>query len=117
MIVVNLNLKLTPQQKTENVWIFSTVYGPELKFHFHYFLFVLQDDVSESGLVSEISQLLRMIFQSMVQCSPTSESAEILIASVSKIQVDYNQKLKKLKKKLGKHSVIRKISFWNNNEQ
>jgi len=115
MIVVNLNLKLTPQQKTENVWIFSTVNGPELKFH--YFLFVLQDDVSESGLVSEISQLLRMIFQSMVQCSPTSESAEILIASVSKIQVDYNQKLKKLKKKLGKHSVIRKISFWNHNEQ
>jgi hypothetical protein len=46
-----------------------------------------------------------MIFLSMGQCSPTSETAEILITIVSKTLVDYNQRLKKIKKAAAKNPV------------
>ena len=67
--------------------------------------FFLKDDVFDLGSLAEVGNLLRMIFQSMGQCSPTSETAEILITSVSKTLVDYNQRMKKIKKATAKNPV------------
>jgi hypothetical protein len=58
----------------------------------------------------EIGKLLQMIFLSMGQCSPTSETAEILITSVSKTLVEYNQRMKKIKKVVAKNPVSFNLS-------
>ena len=68
--------------------------------------FPQQDDVTDLSPVSELSILLRLIFHSLAQCSPTSETAEILIASVSKALLQFNRYQKKLNKKKSSDQVM-----------
>jgi hypothetical protein len=63
-----------------------------------------QDDVRGSASGADLSRLLRIIFQSLPECLPTPDTAEIIIESVSAVSVENNRMLKKIKK--GKKKVM-----------
>jgi hypothetical protein len=65
----------------------------------------LQDDVSGSASTVEMVQLLQIVFQTLVECLPAPETAEILITSCSKILVEYTRKVKKMRKQKAKTPV------------